>query len=131
MSTLLCLLVLPPLADLGRFRGAYQCQQQAGLCHEHEARLRYLRGVRGHDGGRWDEALARTRWQRRYWEALVRAHESFGVGPLPRRQALRDLLEALGPECYRAGWSPPAITAAPDPWLAAPGVAGNAAGGNP
>jgi len=111
MPCLLLLLLdptLPPAGDLDRFRHRFDAEHQAGLCHLHAARLRWLRGIVGHDGGRWDDAAEETLWREDCWRLLAAAGDWRGGEPF-RRRRLRDLRELLGPKRYAEGWSPPLL----------------------
>lgn len=117
-------LALPPAADLDRFRHAWWGWERALACRAHLARLDYLAAVSGWDGGRWEEARQRVEFEERFWLTLNLAASSEGVA---RRRALRDLLELVGLDRYRAGWEPGGIEA-PDPWPAGPPPRGGANG---
>lgn len=103
--------VLPPLAVesgfYSRFADWDRGQEQAERCKAHAERLKALRGLHGYQNGSWDRAIEQTEWNRRYWELMWAIRESPTGRPTERM--LQQLLEYIGPDRYRRGWSPPLL----------------------
>jgi hypothetical protein len=99
----------PLLDELRCFPPWLYAVEQIPRYDEHIRGLRRLEGIRGYEGGRWQQAIAEAELAREYWQNLKAAWFARRRAPDQAWAHLRYLKELIGPERYRNGWCPPLL----------------------
>src|SRR5262249_34130874 len=89
----------PPCTDLANLPAPSTCASEIEAWDEHLVRLRYLEGMRGWEGGIWQDARKESLRRRRYWE-LIHACYCGNANDWHLRQKLQNLKDHIGPVDY-------------------------------